>query len=178
MFREVAQIVLAISLSSMHGQSNPSRIAALAATIQTEANKPEIDIDPIMIVAIVAHESQWNERAISSDREDFGLMQVRNRYYYNGLHSNWLLDGVNNIKVGTNIIKKSKDICRTFLGREPKTQEWLACYTGSCTVSGMCKPTKLTKVIEDYSLCMQDVVENGTQTDCKVIYWPNLKNNK
>jgi len=51
----------------------------------------------------------------------------------------------------------------------------LACYTGSCTNGGMCKPTKLTKVIEDYQLCIQDAVENGVSRDCKEIYWPELK---
>lgn len=173
MFTEIAQILMAIQLSATHYTPPETRATALATTIQERAQYA--DVDPYIIVAIITHESQWRERAVSGDTEDYGLMQIRGRFYYGGKHNDWLLEGVNNIKIGTYVIKKSKDICRQHLGREPRTQEWLACYTGSCVNGGMCKPTRLTKVIEDYELCLKDVVENNVSRDCRTIYWPELK---
>lgn len=169
MFREIAQIILAINLST--STVPDARVVQFAQQIQSRS--VYVNVDPFMVTAIILHESQFNERAISGDQEDFGLMQIRARFYPG--QKLILLEGIHNIKVGTHLIKLNKDMCRNFLKREPLTQEWFACYTGSCTKGGMCKPTKLTKKIEDYSLCLKDRVENGTVKNCKKIYWANIK---
>lgn len=171
MFREIAQIVLAIQLSA--GPHYPSvRARQLATTIQHQSDA--IGIDPMVEVAIIAHESQWRERIISPDNEDYGLMQVRARHY--GGLDQWLLQGEHNIAVGSYIIKLDIDLCRKHLGREPETQEWMSCYQGSCTTkSHWCKPTKLTKTVEDYSQCLIDATSSDAETKstaaCGDIYW-------
>lgn len=168
MVRELLQILLSIQLST---HAIPQvREAALAHHIQQRAEYA--GVDPFIVVAIITHESQWNERSISTDGMDYGLMQVRAAHY--GADSNYLLVGESNINVGTYIIKKSIEYCRIKLGREPSTQEWLSVYQGSYK-GYHCKPTKLTAQFESYALCLQDVVVNGQDRNCKAIYWPNIK---
>lgn len=167
MFREIAQIILAIQLSTT-SPVPASRINSWAHVIQQQAVK--IDVDPVEIVAIIAHESQFHERAISQDHEDYGLMQVRARYY--GPWHNALLNGEHNIRVGAYVIGLSKDICRKKFGREPTTQEWLAGYQGS----PICKPTKLTKLVNDFAQCLSYRVDfkDIFIADCRKLYWPYI----
>jgi hypothetical protein len=166
MLREIAQIILAIHLSSP--KLPDARTKAYANTMQQEADKN--DIDPLMIVAIAEHESQFNERAISADGEDYGLMQIRARYY--GGKSQWLLNGENNIRVGSYLIKRAISFCRVKLKREPLPQEWLSVYQGSIP---SCKPTKLTRLVADYADCLVQNVEGGAEAyldyDCRSIYY-------
>src|SRR5271154_4139834 len=167
MFREIAQIILAIQLSSPSLSTH--RVEQLATVIQQQSDK--VDVDPLIEVAIITHESQWNERAISGDREDIGLMQVRARYHGPNARQ-WLLNGEANIRVGSGVIGSSKDFCRKYLHREPTTQEWLSVYQGALP---SCKPTKLTQQFEDYAMCLQAEldplsVENEMGLDCKKIY--------
>jgi hypothetical protein len=166
--REIAQIILAIQLST---HNIPSvRAEHLAGVIQQQSDK--IGIDGLIEVAIITHESQWNERAISPDGLDMGLMQIRSIHY--GGNNSYLLDGDANIKVGSYLIKRSMDYCRKRLDREPTTQEWLSTYQGSGDAGFHCKPTKLTKLFENYYLCLKGDVENpANMVDCKKIYWPN-----
>lgn len=37
-------------------------------------------VDPLLVVAIVEHESRWRKGAVSKDGEDFGLGQLRARF--------------------------------------------------------------------------------------------------
>ncbi len=117
-------------------------------------------VDPLLIVAIAMHESGWNERAISKDGEDYGLLQVRARYY--GGRKEWLLNPATNIKAGGYVIAKSIEFCRRWLKREPTTQEWLSVYQGS---RPSCKSTQLTKSFEDYAVCVGLEVERGKTTN-------------
>lgn len=167
MFREIAQIVLAIQLSSSHVPTH--RVEQLATVIQQQSER--VDIDPIIEVAIITHESQWNERAISGDHEDFGLMQVRARYHGPNA-TKWLLNGEANIRVGSDIIKSSKEVCRKILHREPTIQEWMSVYQGAVP---SCKPTKLTQQVEDYANCLAAEMdplslESELGFNCKKIY--------
>jgi Transglycosylase SLT domain len=166
MWREIVEILMAINLST---HSVPEvRRAALATVIQDRANYA--DVDPYIFVAIITHESQWAERAISGDGLDYGLMQVRSINY--GGDAKYLLTGEGNIKVGAYVIKRSIEFCRGWLHREPTTQEWLSVYQGSRRA---CHPTKLTKKFEDYAKCVQANVEDGHKYNCKHIYWPEIK---
>lgn len=118
MFREIAQIILAIQLSA--STVSAPHAEQLAKVIQHQSD--QIDVDPMIEVAIITHESQWNERAISGDGEDVGLMQVRARYHGANART-WLLNPELNIKVGSDIIRRSKDFCTNYLHRKPTTQE-------------------------------------------------------
>jgi len=164
MFRELAQIIIAIQLSAAH--ILPVRINSFAQSIQDNAVK--YDFDPFIEVAIIAHESKFNELVISKDKQDYGLMQIRAKYY--GGNKTYLLTGENNINVGSYIISKDKEYCRRVLKREPTTQEWLSVYHGSPSAY-RCKPTKLTEQFEDYAVCIQDMIENNRDEICKEIYW-------
>jgi hypothetical protein len=167
MFREIAQIVLAIQLSSSHVPTH--RAEQLAEVIQQQSEK--IDIDPIIEVAIITHESQWHEHAVSSDKEDYGLMQVRARYHGKTATS-WLLNGEANIRAGSDVIRASREFCRKFLHREPTTQEWMGAYQGSVPT---CRPTRLTQQVEDYANCLVAELdplslESELGFNCKKIY--------
>jgi len=142
-------------------------VDSYAAIIDKQA--AAVNVDPLTFVAIIEHESHFNASAISPDGEDYGLMQVRARHY--GGRAEWLLNPEVNIRAGGYIIKKSKDFCRNYLHREPEMQEWMACFQGSCTPNQMCKPTKLTKIIEDYQSCLEDdVLAEKESSDCHKIY--------
>lgn len=171
MFRELFQIVMAIQLSTHN--LPPTRVEMLAETIQQRAIYA--DVDPLIVVAIITHESQWNERNISVDGKDIGLMQIRVANM--GNNTSYLLLGQNNIRAGTDLIKRDIDYCRKVLGREPTTQEWLSPYQGPGR-NGQgykCQPTKLTKLFADYASCLEDAVINGETKNCREIYWPELK---
>jgi hypothetical protein len=156
-----------IAIHLIHPRMPSSLVDSYTNAISTEADK--VDIDPLTIVTIIEHEtgSTWNPRAISPDGEDYGFMQVRARHY--GGKPEWLLNPSTNIMVGAYLIKASKDFCRKTLHREPEYQEWLSCYQGSCTnPAHFCKPTKLTKVFEDYQVCLEkDLLNEKPWTDCR-----------
>jgi len=168
MFREIVQIMLAIQLSA--GPHYPAvRAEHLAKVIQSQSEA--VDVDPLMIVAIAEHESHFNARAVSPDGLDYGLLQIRAKYY--GGKPEWLFDETNNIKAGVYIIRKSMEVCRRILKREPTTQEWLSVYQGSLP---SCKPTKLTKIVYDYAQCLIDLTSGDAETQvpasaCTHMYW-------
>jgi hypothetical protein len=165
MFREIAQIVLAIQLSSSHLPI--SRTEQLAKSIKNGSEFA--GVDPFIIVAIATHESGWNERTISDDGEDLGLLQIRGKFY--GGKNEWLLSGENNIRVGSYIIKKDIEFCEKQLKRAPSEDEWLSCYAGQCTnPAHWCKPTSLTKQFVAYEKCLENAVsdiEQESAVDCK-----------
>ena len=166
MFRELVQIILAIHLSA--NKLPEAKVCSFANIIQQKA--VDVDIDPLMFVAIIKHESNFNEHAVSKDQEDCGLMQVRKRYYRGSAES--LLIGENSIRVGAYLIKEEKDYCRERLKREPDTEEWLSLYQGTKIP---CKANKLTKMFVDYTACLKEAVERDAETDgtfeCDKIYW-------
>jgi hypothetical protein len=172
MIRELVQVVLAIHMSLAPVQHLPEmKVQQYAVDIQKGAEYA--GVDPLILVAIATHESQWNERAISPDHKDYGLMQVRGMYYNGGQHNEWLLNPHYNFATGSYIIKKSIEFCRKSLKREPTLQEWMSVYQGSVP---SCKPTMLTKIVEDYYLCLVRTieidVEQGPFSDCREVYWP------
>jgi len=174
MLRTLAQIAFVISLSA---PKLPSvQVNQFAEVIQTQAEKN--DIEALMFVAIIQHESLFNERALSKDGQDFGLMQIRSSHFggNNNANNARLLIGIENIKVGAYSIKLNKEFCEHWLGRTPETEEWLACYTGSCKATrNFCKPTKLTKQFSDYEKCLEKEVDTGMSEDCGKIYYGKVK---
>jgi len=169
MYRELAQIILAIQLSA---PSLPQiKVEQFAPVIQKDAMK--VEVDPLIFVSIILHESGFNEGLVSRDGLDEGLMQIRAANF--GNNKIGLLVGTFNIDVGAYSIKINKEFCAKHLKRQPSNQEWLSCYQGSCnSFAHMCKPTRLTKQFEDYELCLQYEVEHNTNAHCRKIYWPNI----
>lgn len=159
-------ILLAINLSAPN--LNPRTTLYYGKAIQKEAMRTETS--PIIGIAIIDHESKWRSWMISEDGEDYGLMQIRARFSRN---PQWLLDGQANIRAGFGWIDSSKDFCEKHLKREPKTQEWLSCYQGSCKPSKACKPTWLSNRVEKYAQCINKAMMDGVCTDCEYLYIGN-----
>ena len=172
MFREIAQIVLGIHLSAPHLPM--VKAEQFAPVIQQQAQA--IDVDPLTIVSIIEHESLFRERVISADGQDYGLMQVRAKFHLHNRSGDWLLNGTSNIRAGVRLLKYSRDLCASVLGREPKVSEFVACYAGSCyNHERMCKPINLSRQIEKYQDCLETDILYDTHTDCRNIYWPPKK---
>lgn len=157
----------AIYLSSLSSGRHLSDAAVAQYAHEIERQSLVTGVDSLLFVTIITHESQWHERAISKDGLDYGFMQVR-KLYYSG-KPEWLLNGTSNIQAGAVVINRSIDFCRKFLGREPKMQEYLACYTGSCTNRyTMCRPTRLTQHFENYQQCLlHEVTSNQSKSECQ-----------
>jgi hypothetical protein len=152
------QIILAIQLSA------PKMPAVQAETyaklIGTYCTKT--DIDPYLVVSVAHHESRWNAQARSTDKQDFGLLQIRCGIAYKG-NCNDLFNPEVNINVGTYLMAKSRDKCREMLKREPTIPEYMGLYAGTRIP---CAPTRISNNFEAYRACLEDVVEHNANRDC------------
>lgn len=163
---DLASIILAIQLSAL--KLPEATCNMYAQVIKQQADK--LEIDPIIIVAIIKHESRWNAGLISDDTFDYGLMQIRAKFY--GGNPVNLLNPWTNIIVGSYFIKSSKEFCAKDLNRTPNTQEWLSCFQGTCgLVNKRCRPTKLTNRVAQYADCLKYQLEDKSSIyDCDFIY--------
>ncbi len=144
MFRTIAAIALAIrSAQPDVGEEEANRYAA---ALQIEAERH--DFDPLTGVAIIHHESRFRPRAISPDKEDYGLGQVRARHFGackkdrdpKGHPSAacravkaGLLEPEENIRIMAELITSHRKICRQKAGNV-RFQSWLASYQGRNSV--------------------------------------------
>lgn len=140
MFRSIAAIVLAIrSIAPDVAEEDATRYAT---ALQIEAERH--DFDPLTGVAIIQHESRFTPRAISPDKEDFGLGQVRARHFgackkdrdpiqrpSAGCRAvkERLLEPEHNIRIMAELITSHRRICRQKAGNV-RFQSWLASYQG------------------------------------------------
>lgn len=126
----------------------------------------EAHIDPLLAVAIVHFESHWRPDRISQDNEDFGLGQVRARYW-GACRDDLdplldpseaclatkasLLDGVTNIRKMGSIIVANKTLCKDKVGSD-KDPRWLAGYQGYNAPERheWCKPGEKTQQVLGY----------------------------
>lgn len=162
---DLTTILLALQLSAPG--LNDKITMNYAKVIQKQSIKK--NIDPLIIISIIAHESHWNSRAISNDKNDYGLMQVRARFVT--ISPERLLDGSTNIMVGSAFLDSSVKFCTKFLNREPLIEESLSCYQGSCSSKRkMCKPTKKTKDVVDYATCIYNSIKDKICYNCQPIY--------
>ena len=149
-----------VAITMIHPEMSPALALNYASMIEEQAVVSQVD--PLLIVAIIEHESGFDPHALSGDGEDRGLMQVRSRWY--GGKADWLYNPAVNIKAGGYVITKSIQFCRQLLKRDPTTQEWLSVYQGS---RPSCKPTALTKSFEEYAVCIGlEIEQSKTQTEC------------
>jgi hypothetical protein len=166
MYRELAQIAIAIQLSGPHLSMHS--VNRFAPVIQHEAEVH--NIDPFVFIAYIDRESQWSERVISKDGFDYGLCQVR-AMFHAGDHPNSLLIGENNIRACTSVILASQKLCRDYLGREPEFQEYSKCFIGACKGDRTCRPNRATYAEEQYLGCIaEQVIQGVCREDCHQIF--------
>jgi hypothetical protein len=109
------------------------------------------DIDPMLVVALVEHESRWRPGAISPNGEDFGLGQIRGRYERPCLKDfdpigdpsilcdearTRLLDGTYNLKRTIAALAENRKLCRRILKQKVSQASLLASYGGMNNPSG------------------------------------------
>lgn len=162
MVRELAQIILAIQLSSP--QMPDAMAEVYAKIIKGRSEQQDIDVDPYLVISVIAHESRWNPRAVSSDGADVGLMQIRASNY--GGNRNDLFNPETNINAGTYIMMKGREFCRKKLRREPTNAEYMALYAGE-SYAHLCTPTSISRWFEGYRTCLEREVNTGDRGDCR-----------
>ena len=111
--------------------------------ILTESRKKAID--PLLVIALVEHESHWRSGAISEDGEDFGLGQIRGRYEPACVKEfdpvgdpstpceearMRLLDGSYNLKRTIATLAENRKLCRRILKQKVSQASVLASYGG------------------------------------------------
>ena len=140
MFRALQVIVSAILLSR---PSMPlPEVRRYAHVLQEEAAKHAFD--PLTVVAIVHFESRWSPGAVSPDGEDYGLGQVRARFWgacrgdadpVNDpspacrATKATLLSGEHNLRRLSTIITANRELCKEKIGNADLPR-WLAGYEG------------------------------------------------
>jgi hypothetical protein len=140
MLRPIAIIVAAIALSRPGIAVDEAE--RYAKVLQEEAK--ERGFDPLTAVAIVHFESGWHPEVVSSNREDYGLGQIRARYVgacrsdssprdnpsdeCRALKKS-LLDAETNLRTMAQLIDDNRKLCleKTKSGA---TSRWLASYQG------------------------------------------------
>jgi soluble lytic murein transglycosylase-like protein len=104
-------LVLAI-LYFTHGQG-PKCVDAdyLANVIEFEAQQN--NQDPFLVAAIIANESEFDACAVSHDRKDLGLMQLRTTGAGKGFRRRVLLDPSANVHIGVAYLATMATACKT-----------------------------------------------------------------
>lgn len=105
-------------------------------------------VDPDIIKAVAKVESNNNPSAISPDKHDIGLLQIRKKYVKESREQ--LLDTCKNIEVGARIMSMKMRECKHHTDFT-----WLVCYNAGVTGgSKITKPRKFPyykKVMEAYN---------------------------
>jgi soluble lytic murein transglycosylase-like protein len=83
-------------------------------------------IDPALTNAVIKVESNGNPFAVSRDRQDSGLMQVRAKYVPESKLQ--LLQSCTNVKRGIEILRVAKNKCKHTIDNT-----WLVCYNAGIT---------------------------------------------
>lgn len=99
-------ILIAIMFTQPHPQPKKARYIAKKICKYSESR----NLDPFMVVALIKHESSFNNRLVSKTY-DYGLMQLNRRYFKGGCN---LLNIECNIKKGTLFLYKLR---RKYKGR-------------------------------------------------------------
>jgi soluble lytic murein transglycosylase-like protein len=72
---EMGCLLVAAAIAIVEPAMPPARQALYARVIDAEARHAHVD--PLLVVAIVEHESRWRKAARSRDGQDYGLGQIR-----------------------------------------------------------------------------------------------------
>ena len=135
----------AIAAAILLCQPNVGHVAAgrLATVLVEEAHQHHFDA--MTAAALVCHESRWRPWAVSADGEDFGLGQIRARYF-GGCRGDVdpvghpsvaclatksaLLEPTTNLRITADAIGRWTRTCRSKTGRRISDPLWLAGYAG------------------------------------------------
>ncbi len=126
----------------------------------------ERDFDPLTAVAIIHYESRWYPGVVSSDGEDYGLGQIRARWFgacrddVDPVHAPspgcvaakaTLLNGEANLRRIAVIISANRELCKEKTGKGDLPR-WLAGYEGLSSPSRdrWCAPNWKTWRVVDY----------------------------
>jgi hypothetical protein len=170
LFRPLSVIVSAILLS--RPAMLPVEATRYARVLQEEAQKHAFD--PLTVVAIVHFETRWHPGLISPDGEDYGLGQVRARFWgacrgdadpvshpSDACRATKaaLLDGATNLRRIAAIITANRVLCKQKTGTADLPQ-WLAGYEGLNAPSRdrWCAPSALTWRVVDYRRKLVDLL--------------------
>ncbi len=162
MIRALPIIVQAILLSRPSMPLPEAR--RYAKVLQEEAAR--YDYDPFTVVAIVHHESRWLPGAVSADGEDYGLGQIRARWFgdcrkdADPVHDpspgcraakSALLSGEANLRRISVIIRANRELCKEKTDND-NLPHWLAGYQGlnSPSRDRWCAPSAITWEVVDY----------------------------
>lgn len=162
MFRALAIIVAAIQLD--HPRVSDDDAKRYAAALQQEAK--EHRFDPLTGVAIIHQESRFNPVIISKDREDFGLAQIRARFFGKCRYTESprdeptdecrkekkrLLKPEVNIAAMAHLITHNRKFCKRKVG-SGLFARWLASYQGrnNFKKKRFCNPGKGTYTVIEY----------------------------
>jgi hypothetical protein len=135
-----------------------------AKVLQEEAARN--DYDPFTVVAIVHHESRWQPWVVSADGEDYGLGQIRARWFgacrqdADPVHDPSpgckaakaaLLSGEANLRRISVIIRANRELCKEKTGAADLPR-WLAGYEGynSPSRDRWCAPGEITWEVVEY----------------------------
>lgn len=178
MFRTIAAIALAIRFG--HPDVTEADATRYAEALQIEAQN--YDFDPLTGVAIIHRESQFHAGAVSPDKEDFGLAQIRARYI--GAckkdkdprrhpsaacrsEKDRLLNPAENIRVMAELISGHRKLCRQKTGKT-ELQNWLASYQGSNSAKEgrWCTPSDGSLSVARYrELLMREVARRSKEIE-------------
>lgn len=157
-----------IAIQMLHPKLADNTANQYAAVIDQQA--VVAGVDPLTFVAIIEHESRFDQFAVSDDKMDRGLMQVRAQYYKG--KADWLFNPKVNIAAGAHVIKSVVDMCTKHLGHTPDMASWGSCYLGSCgSRASFCRPTKKSMQRQQFHDCLIDVVYSDKDIKaCQAIY--------
>ena len=162
MVRSIAVIVSAILLSRPGMPVEDAK--RYARVLQQEAK--EHGFDPFTGVAMIHFESNWYPEVVSSNKEDYGLGQIRARYIgacrddedpvnhpspeCRAVQRS-LLDAETNIKQMAELITNNRKLCRDKTG-SALFHQWLASYQGLNfpKQKKWCQPRKRTWEVIEY----------------------------
>lgn len=111
------------------------------------------DTDPLLIVAMVDHESRWQAGAVNPKSGALGLGQILSQFRPACVGNKGsaacvaekkkLLDGTYNLKTALSIVETWKTVCKTKLGTTAMEDQWLRMYAGESPKGSVCgrKPT-------------------------------------
>ena len=121
-----------VALLLLHPNPDRAPLQDYAQVITEESKR--VDIDPLLVVALIHREGRWNPKA-KSGKGDFGLMQIRARLYKRYRNDpKKLLDPLVNITVGIEALV----MWRTYHEKScssSKKHDWWAHYQHGNRVS-------------------------------------------
>lgn len=142
----------------------PAQASHYAQTLQMVAR--ERSLDPLLMAAIIHHESGWQPEVISDDGEDYGLGQIRARFLpacrgdEDPLNAPSdacaeaklrLLDGDENIRRVGAVLADNRAFCKARTGKDAP-ERYLAGYQGLNRPSQgrYCVPGEITRTVIAY----------------------------